>query len=120
MVFRYLASGNTFTDLHYVCRLGISTISGIVYEVCSMIWKILQKEYIPNPSKQVWIYIAEEFQKRAHFLPCTGAINGKYIRVNNFAGSGSMNFNCQRYFSIVLLVIVDADYHFIYIDIGEY
>ncbi|CAH2015607.1 unnamed protein product [Acanthoscelides obtectus] len=40
---RYLASGNTFTDIHYTYRFGISTISGIVELVCDEIWRIIKR-----------------------------------------------------------------------------
>ena len=39
------------SDLHLQFRLGISTISGIVEEVCKLIWNVLQSEYMPIPDR---------------------------------------------------------------------
>lgn len=118
--FRYLASGNTFTDLSYAYRLGIATISNIVKETCNNIWAAFRREYIPKPTKEKWLIIAREFEQRAHFPHCLGAVDGKHVRVQKFAKSGSMYLNYKHYFSIVLLAIVDADYRFIFVDIGAY
>lgn len=118
--FRYLASGNTFTDMHYSYRLGISTISEIVQLVCQKIWQLLKEEYLGLPSSEQWQDIAANFQRMAHFPHCLGAVDGKHIRVQKFRHSGSMNLNYKHYFSIVLMAVVDSDYKFIYVDIGAY
>lgn len=100
--------------------MGISTIRGIVKEVCENIWLYFHAVYIPKPSKKRWLDIAEEFDRKAHFPHCVGAVDGKHVRVQKFANSGSMYLNYKQFFSIVLLAIVDADYRFIYVDIGAY
>lgn len=115
-----MASGNTFTDLHYSYRIGISTIRHIVQEVCVNIWQILKVECIPKPSRDNWVKISKEYAKRAHFPHCIGAVDGKHVRVFKFKGSGSMNLNYKHFFSITLMAIVDANYRFVYVDIGAY
>lgn len=42
------------------------------------------------------------------------------VRITNPKHSGSDYFNCKKYFSMVLMAWVDADYKFIYIDVGSY
>ena len=49
---------------------------------------------------------------------CLGAIVGKHILIENFPHAGSMKFNCKKYYSIVLLAIADADYNFLFVNIG--
>ncbi|KAJ8928821.1 hypothetical protein NQ314_018566 [Rhamnusium bicolor] len=117
---KYLASGNTFTDLHYSYRLGISTISEIVHLVCQQIWQILKAEYLGQPSQEQWLNIAANFQGMSHFPHCIGALVGKHIRVQKFRHSGSMNLNYKHYFSIVLMAVANAAYKFVYVDIGAY
>ena len=34
--------------------------------------------------------------------------------------SNSLFHNCKHYFSIVLMALVDADYHFICVDVGDF
>ncbi|CAH2002123.1 unnamed protein product [Acanthoscelides obtectus] len=117
---RYLASGATFTDMHYYYRIGISTISKTVRLVCNSLWNLLKDEFLPQPTEETWQRIADNFKKSAQFPNCLGAIDGKHIRVNRFPHSGSMNLNYKGYFSIILMAVVDSDYKFIYVDIGAY
>ncbi|CAH1978729.1 unnamed protein product [Acanthoscelides obtectus] len=117
---RYLASGATFTDMHYYYRIGISTISKTVRLVCNSLWNLLKDEFLPQPTEETWQRIADNFKKSAQFPNCLGAIDGKHIRVNRFPHSGSMNLNYKGYFFIILMAVVDSDYKFIYVDIGAY
>ncbi|CAH1997214.1 unnamed protein product [Acanthoscelides obtectus] len=117
---RYLASGNTFTDMHYAYRLGVSTISKIIKDVCHSIWNILKDEYLPTPTVENWKDIADGFTRNAQFPHCIGAVDGKHVRIMKFPGSGSMNLNYKHFFSIVLMAIADSNYRFIYVDIGAF
>lgn len=117
---RYLASGNTFMDLHYSYRLGVSTISKIVRDVCCSLWNMLKDEYLPTPTAGKWKEIADGFARNAQFPHCIGAIDGKHVRVQKFPGSGSRNLYYKHYFSIVLMAIADSDYRFVYVDIGAF
>lgn len=49
-----------------------------------------------------------------------GAIDGKHVRIRKPKMSGSLFHNYKNYFSVVLLAIVDANYKFIYIDVGAF
>ncbi|XP_050296651.1 uncharacterized protein LOC126736368 [Anthonomus grandis grandis] len=117
---RYLASGNTFRDLHYTYRLGEYTIRNIVKLVCRTIWVAFHEEYLPLPNQEKFLEIADGFRKTAQSPNCIGAVDGKHVRVNKFSGSGSMNLNYKGYFSIVLMAVVDSDYRFTFIDVGAY
>lgn len=115
-MFRYLASGCSFTDLHYSFRLGVSTISGIVLDVCTAIWYIMRKECIPPPTRERWEDIAKQFEVRANFPHCIGAVDGKHVEIVN--PLGSVYFNYKGFSSVVLMAVADADYRFVYIDVG--
>lgn len=120
LVFRYLASGNSFVDLHHAFRLGETTIREIVRRVCSAIWSNLKEKCLREPTKVEWLRIAEKFESSANFPNCLGAVDGKHIRIVKPPNSASIYFNYKKYFSIVLMAIADADYKFTVIDVGAY
>ncbi|XP_040187301.1 protein ANTAGONIST OF LIKE HETEROCHROMATIN PROTEIN 1-like [Rana temporaria] len=116
---RYLATGNSYSSLQYEFRIGISTISEIVKQTCDAIWT-LKCRFMPIPNKEKWEDIAQRFWMKTNFPNCLGAIDGKHIRLIKPCHSGSQFFNYKKYFSIVLLAVVDADYKFLYVDIGAF
>ena len=69
-------------------------------------------------SEQEWIGIAEEFEHRWQFPNCLGAVDGKHVAIVPPAGAGSHFFKYKGYHSIVLMGIANANYEFIYVDIG--
>jgi len=79
--YRYLASECSFHDLHFSYWIGISTASKRVREVCLSIWSIMRPECIPKPTKEQWELTVFEFERRANFLHCLGAVVGKHIQV---------------------------------------
>jgi len=55
-----------------------------------------------------WLEISNVFYVKTNFPNCLGAIDGKHIRCKNPSNSGSLFFNCKKFFSVVLMAIADV------------
>lgn len=75
---------------------------------------------IPNPTREQFIQIENDFNTRWNFPNALGCIDGKHIRLQCPVKSGSLFFNYEDFFSIILFALVDAKYKFIAIDVGSY
>ena len=64
---------------------------------------------VPNTEEE-WKHISSEFSSRWNFPHCVGAIDGKHIAVKCPA---------KNFFNLFLFAIVDADYKFLYVDVGR-
>ncbi|XP_069585005.1 uncharacterized protein [Ranitomeya imitator] len=117
---RFLATGEGLSSLHFQYRLGISTLSRIVADTCRALWNVLQDEFVPLPTLDMWIGISEKFWSVCDFPNCLGAVDGKHIRIIKPARTGSEYFNYKKYFSVVLMAIPDVDCRFIAVDIGAF
>ena len=69
---------------------------------------------------QDWNKIEQKFNTKWNFPNCIGALDGKHIAIVAPWNSGSLYFNYKGTFSLALMALVDADYKFIYVDIGDY
>eukprot|EP00079_Xenopus_tropicalis_P032648 XP_017946419.1 PREDICTED: uncharacterized protein LOC105946347 [Xenopus tropicalis] len=117
---RYLATGQSFSALYYQFLVGRSTISCIVRETCTVIWEQLQPNVMPQPTEKSWLHIAEEYYGKTNFPNGLGALDGKHVRMIMPPNSGSKYWNYKKFFSLVLLAVVDANYCFTIIDVGAY
>jgi len=74
----------------------------------------------PEPTTEHWLEISNTFYSKTNSPNCLGAVDGKHIRIQNLKSTGSLFFNYKKYFSIILIAVVDANLSFIYIDVGSY
>lgn len=78
------------------------------------------KDFIPQPTEEIWRKIAQDFEKLRGFPNCIGALDGKHFVIEAPANSGSIYYNYKHTFSIVLLALVDASYKFVAVEVGSY
>ncbi|VEN60036.1 unnamed protein product [Callosobruchus maculatus] len=69
-------------------------------------------------SAQEWKRVADEFNVKWDFPICLGALDGKHIDFEAPKSAGSFYYNYKGRNSIVLLGLTDANYKFLYVDVG--
>ena len=92
----------------YQFRIHRATISQIIQEVCSAIYKVLQPDYMKLPSSpQEWKAIADERYRCWNFPNYIGAADGKHVAILKPKHSGSDFYNYNGFYSVVLLAFLD-------------
>ena len=116
---RHLASGDSYSSLKWDFRVPGNTISVFVKEVCQAILYEYAEEVIQCPTTAAeWRAIAEEFLRRWNFPHACGALDGKHVACKCPANTGSLYHNYKSFFSIIMMALADADYKFLWIDVG--
>ena len=119
LTLRHLASGDSYMSMMYFWLVPHNTISIIVREVCQAIFDEYVSDVLPVPTEEdQWRAIADGFMRRWQFPNTIGALDGKHVACKCPPRSGSLYFNHKKFYSVVLLALVDADYKFIWADIG--
>ncbi|CAJ0963493.1 unnamed protein product [Ranitomeya imitator] len=90
---RFLATGHSYSSLHFEFLLGTSTISVIVRSPCDVIWDKLKSRLMPQPNIQDWLWIAQGFMEATDFPNCIGALDGP-VSVEVSAASDTCSSGC--------------------------
>ena len=120
LLFSFLATGDSFWTLSTHFHRGESTVAQVVYDVSEAIWEVMSPIYMAPPTENDWWQIEHRFSTRWNFPNCIGVLDGKHIMMRAPPNSSSMFYNYKGYFSIILMALVDADYQFVFVDIGQY
>ena len=116
---RHLATGDSYHSLMYNFRIAMSTVCEVVREVCEAIIAEYSEEVMPFPRNAAdWRDLATQFGNRWQMHHALGALDGKHVRIRCPNNGGSLYYNYKGYHSIVLMALVDADYKFIWVDVG--
>lgn len=115
---RCTSKGESQESLRLSFRIGQSTISGIIKEVCSAIIRVLQDDYLRTPrTAEEWQNVARDYGDRWNFYNCIGAMDGKHFKIDPPLSSGSY-FHNYKGDSSVVLAVVDGQLRFTFVDIG--
>lgn len=65
-----------------------------------------------------WLAVAKEFEENWNFPHAIGAMDSKHVCLQAPLNSGTEFYNYKHFSSIVLLALVDANYNFMYVNVG--
>ena len=117
---RYLATGDSYHSLMYGFRVAHNTISKVIRQVCEAILAEYAEEMVPCPTTtEQWMEVSKVFSERWNFHHCLGALDGKHIKIKCPKRGGSKYYNYKGFHSVILMALVDADYRFIWVDVGN-
>lgn len=116
---RFLATGESYHSLAFSFRVAHNSISLFVPKVCQAIVDEYEDEVFQTPSTpDGWREIADRFSSRWNWHNCCGALDGKHVAIKKPMHSGSLYYNYKGFYSVVLLALVDADYKFVWAEVG--
>ena len=119
LTIRYLATGESYTSLSCQFRVGRSTISKFIPEVCRAIQDEFTREYLKCPTTpDQWKELEREFRIRWNVPHALGALDGKHVALKKPKNTGALYHNYKGFFSIVMLALVDGQYKFRWVDVG--
>ena len=116
---RYLATGESYTSLSCQFRVGRSTISKFLPEVCRAIQDEFTREYLRCPTTpDEWKELETEFRIGWNIPHALGALDRKHVALKKPKNSGALYHKYKGFFSIVMLALVDGQYKFRWMDVG--
>ena len=97
---RYLSVGMSQQTLCYNFRVGRTTVSNILREVCIALYDVLCPIYVRPPSTEnEWRHIANIFEQLWDLPHCIGAIDGKHIGIDCPKKTGTRFWNYKGFSS---------------------
>jgi hypothetical protein len=81
---------------------------------------VLYNFFLQIPStEEEWLAISKEFENKWNFPHAIGAMDGKHVMLQAPINSGTDYDNYKQFPSIVLFGLVDANYNFLYVNVGS-
>ena len=115
----HLATGKTYMSLQYHWLVGRTTICKLVPQVCCAILDEFKKGHLCCPTDAEDWKNVEKFRTRWNVPDAVGAIDLKHIAMKKPNKSRSDYYNYKDFFSLVLLALIDAEYRFLWVNVGS-
>ncbi|KPJ19550.1 hypothetical protein RR48_05936, partial [Papilio machaon] len=96
--------------------LGRSTVGNIIYQTLNVIWRALRRIHMPSVNQSIFKKKSDDFLMKWQFPNCMGAIGVKNFPIVKSPNIGGERMN-NKYCSLVLQAISDADYKFTVIEV---
>lgn len=138
---RYLATGISYTSLHYDWRISVAALSKIIPETCEAIIRRLRCAWLTTPKTaeewrdvsrtlEPWNYpnclglyypliivssCCRDIKHNVSYffmLWFIGCIDGKHIAMNKPYHAGSQYHNYKGFESLILLAVCDGNYRY--------
>ena len=65
-----------------------------------------------------WLRVEETFRVKWHVPHALWAIDGKHVAIKCPSHTGTRYYNYKGFYSIIMLALVDADYKYLWLDVG--
>ena len=99
LTIRFLATGESYTSLSCQFRVGRSTISKFLPEVCTAIQDEFTREYLKCPTTPDELKeLEKEFRIRWNAPHAQGALDGKHVVLKKPKNTGALYHNYKRFF----------------------
>ena len=96
---------------------GNDSLLNLVSEQTVLLKKLLVVLQVPNTSAE-WEEVMNGFETHWQFPNVCGALDGKHVTIRCPAHTGSQYYSYKKSFSTILFAVVDAEYNFLYVDVG--
>ena len=106
-----------YRTVSHLFGVGISTVCGIVHQVCNAIVSTFATQYVRMPQGMDLETVVNGFQQRWQFLQCAGAIDST-ISPSLLQNRMQKYWNRKQFHSIVMQAVVDYQCRFMDIYIG--
>ena len=99
LTIRYLATRESYTSLSCQCRVGKSTFSKFLPEVCRAIQDEFTREYLRCPTTpDEWKELETEFRIRWTVPHALGSLDGKHVALKKPKNTGALYHNYKGFF----------------------